>query len=124
LALTETIGLLVAVFPMLWLRLFSHDPEVLQEGAIYLRIVAPAYGALGLGFVIAFAAQGAGHVLWPFVAVATRLLLAAGFGWIAVGYLGGGMATLASMVAASLVVYAAICAMAMISGAVWRTDKV
>jgi putative MATE family efflux protein len=123
LALTETIGLLVAVFPMLWLHLFSHDPEVLREGAIYLRIVAPAYGALGLGFVIAFAAQGAGHVLWPFVAVATRLLLAAGFGWIAVGYLGGGMATLASMVAASLVVYAAICATAMFSGAVWRTDK-
>jgi putative MATE family efflux protein len=122
-ALTETIGLSVALLPMLWLNLFSHDPDVLREGAIYLRIVAPAYGALGLGFVIAFAAQGAGHVLWPFVAVAVRLLLAAGFGWIAVGYFGGGIATLASMVAASLVVYAAICAVAMLSGAVWRGDR-
>ena len=68
---------------------------------------------LGLGFVIAFSAQGAGHVFWPFVAASTRLLLAAGGGWIAVSYFGGGMALLASMVAASLVAYAAICAVAM-----------
>jgi putative MATE family efflux protein len=113
LTVTGTIGVLVALFPMLWLKLFSHDPDVLREGATYLRIVAPAYSALGFGFVIAFAAQGAGHVFWPFVGAFTRLLLAAGFGWIAVGYFGGGMALLASMVAASLVAYAAICAVAM-----------
>jgi putative MATE family efflux protein len=123
LAITGTIGLIVALFPMLWLQLFSRDPDVLGEGATYLRIVAPAYGALGFGFVIAFAAQGAGHVLWPVVAVVTRLLLAAGFGWIAVGYFGGGMAMLAFMVAASLVVYAAICAIALVSGSVWRTNR-
>ena len=41
---------MVAVFPMLWLNLFSHDPDVLNTGASYLRIVAPAYGALGFGF--------------------------------------------------------------------------
>jgi putative MATE family efflux protein len=124
LSLTGSIGLFVAAFPTLWLSLFSHDPDVLREGAIYLRIVAPAYSALGFGFVIAFAAQGAGHVFWPFVAVAARLLLAAGFGWIAVGCFGGGMATLALMVAASLVAYAAICAIAMVSGTVWRSGEV
>jgi Na+-driven multidrug efflux pump len=123
LALTGSIGLVVAVFPMLWLHLFSHDPDVLNTGASYLRIMAPAYGALGFGFVIAFAAQGAGHVLWPFVAVAARLLFAAGFGWIAVGYFGGGITTLALMVAASLVAYAAICAVAMVSNSVWRSDR-
>jgi putative MATE family efflux protein len=113
LTVTGTIGLMVALFPMLWLKLFSHDPDVLREGATYLRIVAPAYAALGFGFVIAFAAQGAGHVFWPFVGASTRLLLAAGGGWIAVGYFGGGMTLLASMVAASLIAYAAICAVAM-----------
>jgi putative MATE family efflux protein len=124
LALTEMIGLFVAVFPMLWLHLFSHDPDVLREGATYLRIVAPAYGALGLGFVIAFAVQGVGHVFWPVVASIIRLLLAAGFGWIAVGYFSGGMATLAAMVAVSLIAYTAICAIAMISASVWRPDRV
>jgi Na+-driven multidrug efflux pump len=108
---------------MLWLQLFSHDPDVLRQGATYLRIVAPAYGALGFGFVIAFAAQGAGHVLWPFVASVVRILLAAGFGWIAVGYFGAGMAALAAMVAASLAAYAALCAVAMIAGSVWQLDK-
>ena len=118
-----SIGLIVAIFPMLWLHLFSHDPQVLAAGSTYLRIVAPAYGALGLGFVIAFAAQGAGHVLWPFVGATSRLVLAAGCGWIAVSYLGGGMATLAAMVSTSLVAYAVICATAMFSGAVWRAQQ-
>src|SRR5712691_2698656 len=67
LALTGTIGLIVALYPPLWLTLFSHDADVLREGTTYLRIVAPAYAVLGFGFVIAFAAQGAGHVLWPFI---------------------------------------------------------
>ncbi len=123
LVMTGTIGLVVALFPMLWLHLFSHDPDVLRQGATYLRIVAPAYGALGFGFVIAFAAQGAGHVLWPFVASVVRILLAAGLGWIAVGYFGAGMTALAAMVAASLVAYAALCAVAMIAGSVWQRDK-
>jgi putative MATE family efflux protein len=124
LAVTGTIGLVVAAFPQLWLHLFSRDPDVLTEGASYLRIVAPAYGVFGFGFVIAFAAQGAGHVFWPFVAVTGRLLIAAGLGWIAVSTFGGGLATLAWTVAASLVAYAAICALAMLSGTVWRNHRI
>jgi hypothetical protein len=73
--------------------------------------------------VIAFAAQGAGHVLWPFVGATSRLVLAAGCGWIAVSYLGGGMATLAAMVSTSFAAYAVICVTAMFSGAVWRAQK-
>jgi len=121
--LVGSIGLLVAIFPMVWLRLFSSDPDVVRQGATYLRIVAPAYSALGFGFVIAFAAQGAGHVFWPVTAGVARLLVAAGGGWIAVSYFGRGMATLALMVAASLVAYAAICAMAMLSKTVWCSAK-
>jgi putative MATE family efflux protein len=123
LMLTGSIGLIVAIFPLLWLHLFSHDPDVLRQGTTYLHIVAPAYAALGFGFVVAFASQGAGHVLWPFVASVTRILVAAGLGWIAVGYFGAGMAALASMVAASLVAYAAICAIAMLSHRVWSRDR-
>ncbi|HUO00737.1 MAG TPA: MATE family efflux transporter [Bradyrhizobium sp.] len=123
LALTGSIGIVVASFPMLWLHLFSKDPVVLADGATYLRIVTPAYAALGFGFVIAFAAQGAGHVFWPFVAAVGRILVAAGLGWIAVGYFGAGLAGLSAMVTVSLLVYAAACAMAMIAGSVWKTDR-
>ena len=62
-------------------------------------------------------------MFWPFVAVAARLLFAAGFGWIAVGYFGGGITMLAAMVAASLVIYAAICAVAMLSDKVWHEKR-
>ena len=51
------------------------------------------------------------------------ILIAAGLGWIAVGYFGAGMTALAAMVAASLVAYAALCAVAMIAGSVWQRDK-
>jgi putative MATE family efflux protein len=123
LALTGTIGLVVALFPLLWLTLFSHDPEVLRDGTTYLHIVAPAYSALGFAFVISFAAQGAGHVLWPFVASVSRIVIAAGLGWVAVGYFGAGMAGLAAMVATSLVAYAVICVVAMLSDAIWHPGR-
>ena len=93
---------------------------MLSQGSTYLRIVAPAYAALGFGFVVAFAVQGAGHVFWPFVASVGRILVAAGLGWIAVGYFGAGMATLASMVAASLVAYAGSAPSRCSSNKVWR----
>jgi Na+-driven multidrug efflux pump len=115
-----SIGCIVAAYPPLWLNLFSHQPDVLREGAIYLRFVAPAYTALGFGFVLAFAAQGAGHVLWPFVASVARILLAAGGGMLVVGYFGGGMTSLAAMVTASLIAYAAVCSIVMLSRTIWR----
>src|SRR5690349_20556084 len=58
LLLTGTIGLAVAAYPPAWLHLFSHDAEVVRDGTTYLHIVAPAYSALGFGFVVSFAAQG------------------------------------------------------------------
>jgi Na+-driven multidrug efflux pump len=122
LVLTGGIGAIVALHPPLWLNLFSRDAEVLREGTTYLRIVAPAYAALGFGFVIAFAAQGAGHVFWPFVASLVRIAVAAGCGWLAVGHFGGGMAALAGMVTASLVAYAAICSVVMLSHSAWRLE--
>ena len=74
--LAGTIGVTVAIFPMLWLHLFSHDPQVVGFAAVYLRIVAPSYAALGFGFVIAFAAQGAG----PRAVAVRRSGVAAGVG--------------------------------------------
>jgi putative MATE family efflux protein len=117
---TGTIGLIVAAFPHAWLHLFSHDADVVAEGVAYLHVVAPAYGALGFGFVVGFAAQGAGRVLWPVVAGSARILIAAGGGWIAVSYFGAGIFGLAAMVTASLIAYAAISTVVMLSDSVWK----
>ena len=120
--LTGSIGLFVAAFPLLWLHLFSHDADVVAEGVTYLRIVAPAYSALGFGFVVGFAAQGAGRVLWLFVAISARILIAAGGGWIAVSYFGAGMLELAALVTASILAYAAICAVVLLSDSIWKPE--
>jgi Na+-driven multidrug efflux pump len=121
--MTGTIGLAVAAYPTAWLTLFSHDAEVVRQGTIYLRIVAPAYSALGFGFVVSFAAQGTGRALWPLAASSARILLAAGCSWIAVAYFGAGMAGLAAMVTVSLIAYAAICSLIMRSPGVWRPEE-
>jgi putative MATE family efflux protein len=120
LILTGTIGLAVALYPPAWLRLFSHDADVVRDGTTYLHIVAPAYCALGFGFVVSFAAQGTGRALWPLAAAAVRILIAAGGGWLAVAWFGAGMAGLAGMVTASLIGYVAICSVVMLSNSVWR----
>jgi Na+-driven multidrug efflux pump len=122
LVLTGTIGLVVAVFPAVWLHLFSRDADVVADGVSYLRVVAPAYSALGFGFVVAFAAQGTGRALLPLVASSARILIAAGGGWIAVSYFGAGMFGLAAMVAASLIAYAALCTIIMLSDSVWKAE--
>jgi Na+-driven multidrug efflux pump len=123
LLLTGTIGLIVAIFPAAWLHLFSHDADVVNEGTTYLRIVAPAYGALGFGFVVSFAAQGTGRALLPLAAATARILIAAGGGWIAVGWLGAGMTGLAAMVTTSLVAYVVVCGTILFSPAVWRAER-
>jgi len=120
LLLTGTIGLAVAISPPAWLHLFSHDADVVRDGTTYLHIVAPAYCALGFGFVTSFAAQGTGRALWPLAAAAVRILIAAGGGWLAVGAFGAGMTGLAGMVTASLIAYAAVCSVVMLSDSVWR----
>lgn len=78
--MTGGVGLLGACFPHLWLGLFSATPEVLTAGTMYLIIVGPSYGFLGLGLALYFASQGAGQLWWPLLAVAARLVMAAGGG--------------------------------------------
>jgi Na+-driven multidrug efflux pump len=43
-AVTETIGVLAALFPHVWIGIFSSDPNVVAAGSSYLRVVAPFYG--------------------------------------------------------------------------------
>src|SRR5256712_157292 len=87
---TEAIGLVAALSPHGGLALFSAEPEVLRTGATYLRIVGPTYGFFGLGLALYFASQGAGRLLWPLVAGLSRLVVAAGGGWVSPPPVGGG----------------------------------
>jgi len=113
LALSEIIGLAAALFPQLWIGLFSKDPEVIRFGALYLHIVAPTYGAAGLGLVLYFASQAANQVLFPVLAGTARMIIAALAGWSAVILFGAPLHVLFAIVALSALVYGALTAAAM-----------
>jgi Na+-driven multidrug efflux pump len=119
-AATQTIGLVVAIRPGLWLHLYTDVPAVLATGSVYLRVVGLAYGAFGFGFVLAFAAQGAGALFWPVCAVIARSTVGAGLGWMAVSDFGVSPSALAGMIATSLLVYAVINAIILGQRHVWR----
>lgn len=117
--LTFTIGLLAAVFPDAWPRLFSAEPDVLAAGSAYLRIVAPTYGFFGAGLALYFASQGAGRLLWPLVAGFVRLGVAVVGGWTAIHWLGFGLPGLFVAIASAIIAYGLVNVLAVKAGA-WR----
>jgi Na+-driven multidrug efflux pump len=64
-AISQTLGLIAALWPHAWLALFSLDPDVIETGSAYLQIVGPTYGFFGLGLALYFASQGAARLFWP-----------------------------------------------------------
>jgi Na+-driven multidrug efflux pump len=118
-ALTETIGVVVAIWPHAWLSLFGADPRMLETGEAYLRIVGPAYGFFGLGLSLYFASQGAGRLLWPLVGSAIRLAIGIGGGWIMLR-MTGSLNGLFGALTVALVVYGVVVTAAIASGA-WFT---
>ncbi|HVG50334.1 MAG TPA: MATE family efflux transporter, partial [Xanthobacteraceae bacterium] len=106
---TALIGAAVAMFPQVWVGLFSSDPVVVATGTQYLRIVAPFYGFFGIGMMIYFASQGADRVAIPFFGGLGRLVLAGFGGWIVAAKFGIGLSSLFAIVAASYALYALVC---------------
>ncbi len=119
--LTETVGVLAAVFPQLWLGLFGHDPLMLATGTAYLHRVGPVYGFFGLGLSLYFASQGAGQLRWPLITATARMLIAGGGGWLALK-LTGQTQGIFTAVALGLVVYGASLSVMIARGA-WFKDE-
>ncbi len=106
--LTETIGLAAASFPTAWIGLFTRDPGVIASGALYLRTVAPAYGALGFGTALYFASQGVGRMGWPIAGGIVRLLIIGLGGWVVTRGAGDRLPFLCAVLATGLVAIAVI----------------
>src|SRR4030095_9773700 len=104
------------IWPQAWLGLFSPDPQVIETGSAYLRIVGPAYGFFGLGMALYFASQGAARLLWPLLAGSLRVVVAIGGGWLTLR-LTGSLNWLFAALALGLVVYGVTLTAASIVGA-------
>jgi Na+-driven multidrug efflux pump len=121
-AITGSVGLLAAVMPIAWLRLFSEDAPVLEAGQAYLQIVGPTYGFFGFGLALYFASQGAGRLFWPLIAAVGRLAITVGGGWAAVAVLGVGLPWLFAAIALGFLSFGCAQAAA-IERALPRSDK-
>ena len=106
--LCGTIGLIVAVQPSLWIGLFSDDAEVARLGALYLRIVGPAYLCFGLGLGLFYVMQGVGRGVAAMNANAVRMIANVGGALVAIYWFDLGVAGLFAAVAAGFCVYAAL----------------
>ena len=115
-AISQSLGLIAAIWPHAWLALFSPDPRVIDTGSAYLRIVGPTYGFFGLGLALYFASQGTARLFWPLVTGFLRVLVAIGGGWLAL-HMTGSLNWLFAALAAGLVVYGVALTAAIKSGA-------
>lgn len=77
-----SVATLIAIFPDIWVRLFTNDPGVIAASRQYLTTAAPFYAFIGLSISLYFSSQGAAKVLPPVLAQTARLVFIAIGGWI------------------------------------------
>jgi putative MATE family efflux protein len=75
------IATVIAIFPEIWVNIFTSDPGVRAASRQYLSTAAPMYGFIGLAMSMYFSSQGAAKVLGPVLAQTARLLFIAAGGW-------------------------------------------
>ena len=108
-----TVGLFFALFPGLWMSIFTADEEIIRIGVFYLQIVGPSYALYGFGIGLYFACQGYGKLVLAVVANGIRLLLAAGGGFIAMFWMEAGTAGIFVAIALGFVAYAGLTSIAL-----------
>lgn len=118
------IGLLLAIYPDLWLRVFL-DPSntaALEAGRSYFRIVGPFYGFFGLGLALYFASQGAGRMMWPVISSLGRMAVALVGALILTTYTQMGVNGIFAAIGGAMLVYGGIIILAVWLGR-WRKEK-
>jgi Na+-driven multidrug efflux pump len=75
------IATFIAIFPDLWVNIFTHDPGVRAASRQYLSTAAPMYAFIGLASSMYFSSQGAAKVVGPVLAQSARLLFIGLGGW-------------------------------------------
>jgi putative MATE family efflux protein len=114
-----TVGGFLALFPNLWIPIFTDDAGTYDVARVYIRIVGPAYAFLGIGLVLYFASQGAGNMTWPIRAQILRFAISVGGAFFLVNYLGYGLNAVFIVTVIALALYAGIISIAVFNGA-WR----
>ncbi len=115
--LAGAIGIGLALFPDLWIPVFSEDPVVQAAARQYIQIVGPCFAFQGLGLSLYFACQGAGSMLWPVVSLVLRVLVAVGGALVLVNLTDWGLAGVFYSAGLGMALYGIIMASALKRGA-------
>jgi len=107
------IATLIAIFPSLWVDIFTSDASVRAASRQYLSTAAPMYAFLGLSISMYFSSQGAAKVLGPVLAQTARLVFIALGGWFLSTH-GATAANFFVLAAASMVVLGVLSALSVI----------
>jgi putative MATE family efflux protein len=75
------IATFIAIFPDIWVSIFTSDATVIAASRQYLATAAPMYGFIGLASSMYFSSQGAAKVVGPVLAQTARLLFIGTGGW-------------------------------------------
>lgn len=97
------VGSFFALFPGLWLALFSANAGAAQAGTLFLQIVGPMYALYGLGFAIYYIMQGTGNVVPAVWVNFMRMTVCAAGAYAAVTWFGAGPAGMFAAIAAGFV---------------------
>ena len=69
------IASIIAVFPDLWVNIFTQDESVQAASRQYLSTAAPCYAFIGLASSMYFSSQGAAKMIGPVLAQSARLVV-------------------------------------------------
>jgi Na+-driven multidrug efflux pump len=75
------IATFIAIFPDLWVNIFTEDSAVRAASRQYLSAAAPMYAFIGLAMSMYFSSQGAAKVIGPVLAQSARLVFIGLGGW-------------------------------------------
>jgi len=97
------IAVIIAIFPDLWVNIFTRNEDVLAASRQYLSTAAPWYGFIGLASSMYFSSQGAARMIGPVLAQTARLVFIA-LGGVLLSTHGATAATFFVLAASSMVV--------------------
>jgi putative MATE family efflux protein len=101
------IASVIALFPDLWVNIFTEDAGVRAASRHYLSTAAPMYAFIGLAMAMYFASQGAAKMIGPVLAQTGRLVFIALGGWYLSTH-GAGPSDFFVLAAASMVLLGAL----------------
>ena len=117
--LSGVIGLILALTPDIWIRVFTADQETQMVTKQYIQILGVCYLFQGFGLSLYFASQGANAMKWPIVITALRFVVFTVAALVSVYWLSTGITGIFYSSAGAMILFGVLMVVALKKGA-WR----